>query len=118
MLSNKLFIQAFQEGWTPIGWQDDFLERDDLKSPSQKWWYKAKHIDVIKNIVVDVQSNFWSGEKFIFADPSGQLFTLNLSRAMDMNWSEIIEYYEKVTKVKIQQYPNRIILQKSSVDNN
>ena len=116
--ANKLFLQAFHEGWTPIGWQDDFLERDEFKSPAQKWWDKAKHIDVLKNIVVDVQSNFWSGGKVIFAYPSGQLFTLSLSRAMDMSWSEVIEYYERVTKVKIQQYPNRIILQKPSANNN
>ena len=24
---NKLFLQAFFEGWNPIGWQDEFLER-------------------------------------------------------------------------------------------
>ncbi len=111
---NKLFLQAFKESWNPIGWQDEFLEREEFKSPAEKWWDKAKHIDVLKNIVVDVQSNFWSGGKVIFAYPSGQLFTLNLSRAMHMSWSEVIEYYERVTRVKIQQHPNRIVLQKPS----
>ncbi len=111
---NKLFIQAFNEEWNPIGWKDEFLEREEFKSPAEKWWDKAKHIDVLKNIVFDVQSNFWSGGKIIFAYPSGQLFTLDLSRANNMSWSEIIEYYERVTKVKIQQHPNRIVLQKPS----
>ncbi len=109
---NKLFIQAFKEGWTPIGWKDEFLEREEFKSPAQKWWDKAKNVDVLKNLVVDVQSNFWSGGKIIFAYPSGQLFTLDLSRAMDMSWSSIIEYYERVTGIKIEQYPGRIILHK------
>lgn len=113
---NNLFLQAFNEGWNPIGWQDEFLEREEFKSPAQKWWDKAKNVDVLKNIVVDVQSNFWSGGKIIFAYPSGQLFTLDLSRAMDMSWSSIIEYYERVTGVKIQQHPNRIILQKPSIN--
>ena len=110
--ANKLLLQAFYEEWNPIGWKEEFLNRDEFKSPAEKWWNQARNIDVLKNLVVDVKSNFWSGGQVIFANPSGKLFTLDLSRAMDMSWSQIIEYYERVTGVKIEQHPGRLILHK------
>ncbi len=111
--ANKLLLQAFYQEWKPIEWKDEFLKRDEFKSPAEKWWEQARNIDVVKNLVVDVQDNFWSGGKVIFGTPSGKLLTLNLSRAIDMTWLEIIEYYEQVAGIKIEQYPGRLILHKA-----
>ncbi len=107
---NYLFIQAFNEEWKPIGWKDEFLDRDEFKSPAEKWWKKARHVDILKNLVVDVQSDFFSGGKVVFGTPSGRLFTVGLSRIEHMTWSEIIDYYQEITGVKVGQHSNGIIL--------
>ena len=110
--ANKLLLQAFHQEWNPINWKEEFLNRDEFKSPAEKWWSKARNIDVIKNLVVDVSCNFWSGGRVTFGTPEGQVWTVDLSRVMDMSWSEIIEYYQRVTGIKIEQYPGRLILHK------
>ena len=45
--ANKLLIQAFKEEWNSIGWKDEFLNREEFKSPADSWWDKARNIDVL-----------------------------------------------------------------------
>lgn len=107
---NTFLLKAFSQSWKPIDWKDEILDRDEFKSPAEKWWNKARHVDILKNLVVDVQNDIWSGGKVIFGTPSGRLFTIGLSRIEHMTWSEIIEYYQQVTGVIVERYSNCLIL--------
>ncbi len=113
---NKLLINAFSEQWKPINWKDEFLENKEFKSPGEKWWDKASQIDIIKNLVIDVKDNFWSGGKVIFGSPNGGTWTMDLERVMDMSWSEIIEHYEKVTGIMIESHPGHLLLHKKNLN--
>ena len=102
--ANQLLIDAFTNNWTPIEWEDKFLDNPNFMSPAQKWWSMASQVDIIKNLIVDVQDNFWSGGKIIFVDPAGDTLTMDLERARDLSWEEIIDYYQRITNTEIESY--------------
>ena len=108
--ANQLLIDAFTNNWTPIQWQDNFLDNPNFKSPAQKWWSMARRIDVLKNLIVDVQDNFWSGGKIIFVDPAGDTWSMDLDRANDMTWSQLLNYYQRVTNTVIESDSNGYII--------
>ncbi|MEL6909644.1 MAG: hypothetical protein AAFO85_05485 [Cyanobacteria bacterium J06598_4] len=112
---NQLIVEAFFEQWQPIGWQDEFLENKNFKTAGEKWWLEAKQVDVIKDIVVDIQEDFWSGGKVYFRHPlDGSSFPLSLDRVLDLDWQELISTYERSTKVKIEFTPSRLIFQRQA----
>ncbi|BAZ47069.1 hypothetical protein NIES4102_42120 (plasmid) [Chondrocystis sp. NIES-4102] len=104
--ANQLLIEAFTHNWTPIEWQDSFLENPNFKSPAQKWWSMASRVDILKNLVVDVQDNFWSGGKIIFVDPVGDTWSMDLEQASDLTWEQLLAYYQRVTKTVIESSPS------------
>ena len=110
--ANQLLIEAFTQNWTPIEWQDEFLNNPNFKSPAQKWWEMARQVEVLKNLVVDVRDNFWSGGKIIFVDPAGDTWTMDLERAMDMTWEQLLTYYQRVTNTVIDSYPGGYTIRK------
>ena len=59
---------------------------------------------------MDVKDNFWSGGKIIFKNPTGELWTMDLERAMDMSWQELIEYYQRFTGIIIKSYPGHFLI--------
>ncbi len=111
---NQLLIQAFYEEWKPFEWHDDYLNNEQFKSPAEKWWEQARKVDILKNLIVDVQDNLWSGGKIIFQDPLGATWTMDLDRAMDMSWQQIIEHYQRVTGVVIESQPGYFLFRKES----
>ncbi|MGK7957947.1 MAG: hypothetical protein AB4063_22235 [Crocosphaera sp.] len=111
-----MLIQAFYQQWKPIGWKEEFLDNNDFKSPAEKWWDKASQVDILKSLIVDVKDNFWSGGTIIFKDPNGEPWTMDLERAMDMSWEEIIEHYQRVTGVIIESHPGRFLLRDEQVE--
>ena len=102
--ANQLLIEAFEQEWEPIEWQDEFLNNEQFKTPAEKWWEQARKVDILKNLIVDVKDNFWSGGKITFRNPQGELWTMDLERAMAMSWPEIIDYYQRVTGVIIESH--------------
>lgn len=102
--ANQLLIEAFTRNWTPIEWQDEFLNNPNFKSPAQKWWEMARQVKVLNNLVIDVKDNFWSGGKIIFVDPAGDTWTMDLDRAMDMSWEQLLTYYQRVTNTVIESH--------------
>lgn len=102
---SQVLIQAFHEQWNPIGWQETFLDNEKFQTPAEKWWDKARKVDIVKNLIVDVKENFWSGGKIVFQNPHGECWTMDLERAMDMTWEEIIEYYQRVTGIVVESHP-------------
>ncbi len=113
---NQLLIQAFYQQWKPIGWKEEFLDNNEFKSPAEKWWDKASQVDILKSLIVDVKDNFWSGGTIIFKDPNGEPWTMDLERAMDMSWEEIIEHYQRVTGLIIESHPGRFLLRDEQVE--
>ena len=109
---NQLLINAFFQEWKPIGWQDKFLDNEDFKSPAEKWWNKAQKIDILNSLIIDVQDNFWSGGKVVFKDFNGEPWTMDLDRAMNMTWGEIIEHYQRVTGITIETHSGHFLLHK------
>ena len=112
--ANQLLIQAFYEEWKPFEWHDEYLNNDRFKSPAEKWWDKARKVDILKNLIIDVQDNLWSGGKIIFQYPNGDPWTMDLDRAMDMSWQQIIEHYQRVTGVVIESQPGYFLFRKKS----
>ncbi len=108
--ANQLLIRAFEEQWKPFEWKEEFLNNDQFKSLAEKWWDKARKIDILNNLIVDVKDNLWSGGKIIFKNPTGELWTMDLERAIDMSWQEIIEYYQRVTGTVIESQPGYFLL--------
>ena len=108
--SNQILINAFYKEWKPIGWREEFLKDENFKSPAQKWWDKARKIDILNSLIIDVVDNFWSGGKIFFKVPSREPLTMDLERAMDMNWSDILEHYQRVTGIIIETHPGRFLL--------
>lgn len=102
--ANQLLINAFTNNWTPIQWQDEFLAHPNFLSPAQKWWSMARRIDVLQNLIVDVQDNFWSGGKIIFINPAGDTWTMDLDRAQDLSCSQLLSHYQRVTNTVIESY--------------
>ncbi|MEM9273428.1 MAG: hypothetical protein AAGA80_10770 [Cyanobacteria bacterium P01_F01_bin.143] len=102
---SQVLIQAFSEQWNPIGWQKEFLDNEKFKSLAEKWWDQARKVDILKNLIVDVQENFWSGGKIVFQNPHGECWKMDLERGMEMSWEEIIEYYQRVTRIVIESQP-------------
>ncbi|MGK7897387.1 MAG: hypothetical protein AB4372_28145 [Xenococcus sp. (in: cyanobacteria)] len=100
--ANQLLIQAFEQAWEPIEWQEEFLINEQFKTPGEKWWEQARKIDILKNVIVDVKDNLWFGGKITFQNPQGELWTMDLDRARNMSWQEIIAYYQRVTGVSIK----------------
>ena len=101
---NHLLIEAFTNDWTPIEWHDDFLDHPNFKSPAQKWWSMASQVEILKNLVVDVRDNFWSGGSIIFVNPAGDTWTMDLDRANDMTTEQLLSYYQRVTNTVIESY--------------
>ena len=97
---------AFTNNWTPIEWKDEFLDNPNFQSPAQKWWSTASQVDIIKNLIVDVKDNFWSGGKIIFVNPAGDTWTMDLDRACDLTTEQLIAYYQRVTNTVIESNPN------------
>ena len=110
--ANQLLIEAFTQNWTPIEWEDELLNHPNFKSPAQKWWEMASQIEVLRNLVIDVKDNFWSGGKITFVDPAGDIWTMDLDRAMDMTWEQLIAYYEQVTNTVIESHPRGYTVKK------
>lgn len=110
IVPNQILINAFYQQWKPIGWQEEFLDNENFKSPAQKWWDKARKIDILNSLIIDVVDNFWTGGKILFKVPNGEPLTMDLDRAMDMSWSEIIEHYQRVTGIIIETHPGRFLL--------
>ena len=108
--ANQLLIRAFYQEWEPIAWKEEFLNNDKFRSPAEKWWDQARKVDILKNLIVDVKDNFWSGGKIIFKNPNGELWTMDLERAMDMSWQELIEYYQRFTGIIIKSYPGHFLI--------
>ena len=52
--------------------------------------------------------------QIIFQDPLGGPWTMDLDRAMDMSWQQIIEHYQRVTGVVIESQPGYFLLRKNS----
>ena len=100
--ANQLLIESFTNNWTPIEWQDDFLHNPSFKSSAQKWWEIASQVDVLKNLIIDVKDNFWSGGKIIFVDPNGDTWTMDLDRANDLSWEQLLSHYQRVTNTVIE----------------
>jgi len=113
--ANQLLVQAFSQEWTPIEWDDEFLNHPSFKSPGEKWWEQACQVEVLKNLIVDVKDNFWSGGRIVFVAPTGETWTMDLERAMDMNWNEIIAHYERVTDTAIATSPRGFTIHKGQV---
>ena len=90
--ANQLLLEAFAHNWTPLEWQDEFLQNPHFTSPAQKWWSTASQVEVLKNLIVDVRDNFWS---------AGDTWTMDLDRARDLSWSQLLAYYQRVTNTKI-----------------
>jgi hypothetical protein len=109
---NQLLIQAFYQQWKPIGWQDEYLNNDEFKSQAEKWWDKANQVDILKNLIIDVKDNFWSGGKIIFNHPYDEPWTMDLDRALDMSWQQIIAHYQRVTRTVIESYSGRLVFRK------
>lgn len=99
--ANQLLIEAFTQNWTPIEWQDQFLQNPHFTSPAQKWWSMASQVEVLKHLIIDVQDNFWSGGKITFVNPVGDTWTMDLDRARDLSWSQLLTYYQRVTNTVI-----------------
>lgn len=110
IVPNKILINAFYQQWKPIDWKEEFLDNKNFKSPAKKWWDEARKIDVLNSLIIDVVDNFWSGGKIFFKVPNGEPLTMDLDRAMDMSWSEIIEHYQRVTGIIIETHPGRFLL--------
>lgn len=110
--ANQLLIEAFTQNWTPIEWQDELLNNPNFKSPAQKWWSMASQVEVLKNLIVDVRDNFWSGGKVIFVDPTGDTWTMDLDRANDMTWEQVLTYYQRVTNTVIESDSNSYTIHK------
>ncbi|MDJ0635573.1 MAG: hypothetical protein QNJ34_20460 [Xenococcaceae cyanobacterium MO_188.B29] len=106
---NQLLIKAFYQQWKPIGWKDEYLLNENFKTPAEKWWSKASQVDIIKNLIIDVVDNFWSGGKIIFNHPYGEPWTMDLDIAMDMSWQQIIAHYQRVTKTVIESHLGRLV---------
>ena len=113
--ANQLLIQAFEQEWEPIEWQDEFLINEQFKTPAEKWWQQARKIDILKNLIVDVKDNFWSGGQITFQNPNGELWTMDLERAMDMSWQEIIAYYQRVTGLVIESHSGYFLFRNQEV---
>lgn len=109
---NQLLINAFYQQWKPIGWKDEYLNNDEFKTPAEKWWSKASQVDIIKNLIIDVKDNFWSGGQIIFNHPYGEPWTMDLDTAMDMSWQQIIAHYQRVTKTVIESHSRRLVFRK------
>lgn len=107
---NQLLIEAFTHNWTPIEWQDNFLDNPNFQSPAQKWWSMARQVDILKNLIVDVQDNFWSGGKITFVDTAGDTWTMDLDCANDMTWSQLINYYQRVTNTVIDSSSSGFVI--------
>ena len=110
--ANQLLIQAFYQQWKPFEWKEEFLNNDEFRSPAEKWWDRARKVEILNSLIIDVQDNFWSGGKIIFKDPNGEPWTMDLERAMDMSWQQIIEHYQRVTGIIIESHPGRFVLQR------
>lgn len=110
IIPNQILINAFYHEWKPIGWKEEFINNEQFKSPAQKWWDEARNVDILNSLIIDVVDNFWSGGKIVFKDPNGEPWTMDLERAMDMNWQQIIEHYEEVTGIDIESHTGRFIL--------
>ena len=107
---DQILINAFYKEWKPIEWNDEYLDNENFKSPAQKWWDEARKIDVLNSLIIDVVDNFWSGGKILFKVPNGETLTMDLERAMDMSWSDILEHYQRVTGIIIETHPGRFLL--------
>lgn len=108
--ANQLLIEAFTKNWTPIQWQDDFLHNPNFQSPAQKWWTMASQVEILKNLIVNVQDNFWSGGKITFLDPAGDTWSMNLDRANDLSWEQLLIYYQRVTNTVIESSSSGFII--------
>ena len=109
---NQLLIKAFYQQWKPIDWKDEYLLNENFKTPAEKWWSKASQVDIIKNLIIDVKDNFWSGGQIIFNHPYGEPWTMDLDTAMDMSWQQIIAHYQRVTKTVIESHSRRLVFRK------
>ncbi len=109
---DQLLIKAFYQQWKPIGWKDEYLNNDQFKSPAEKWWDQARQVDILKNLIIDVKDNFWSGGRIIFNHPYDEFWTMDLDRAMDMTWEQIIAHYQRVTKTVIESHSGRLVFLK------
>ena len=110
---DQILINAFYREWKPINWKEEYLNNERFKSPAQRWWDEARKIDILNSLIIDVVDNFWSGGKIVFKDPNGSPWTMDLERAIDMSWQQIIEHYQRVTGVIIESHPGRFILRGS-----
>lgn len=108
--ANQLLVQSFSQEWTPMEWSDEFLNHPSFKSSASKWWSEASQIEVLKNLIVDVQDNFWSGGRVVFSYPDGETWTMDLERVMDMSWQQIIAHYQRVTDTVIEIHPGSFII--------
>lgn len=112
IVPNQILINAFYQQWKPIDWKEEFLDNENFKSPAQKWWDEARKIDVLNSLIIDVVDNFWSGGKIFFKVPNKEPLTMDLERAMDMSWSDILEHYQRVTGIIIETNPGHFVLRK------
>ena len=110
---DQILINAFYREWKPIGWKEEFINNERFKSPARKWWDEARKVDILNSLIIDVVDNFWSGGKIVFQDPNGEPWTMDLERAMDMNWHDILEHYQRVTGIIIESHTGRFILRRS-----
>lgn len=106
---DRLLIKAFYQQWKPIEWKDEYLIHPEFKSPAEKWWDKASQIDVLKNLIIDVKDNYWSGGRIIFNHPYDEPWTMDLDRARDMTWEQIIALYQRVTRTVIESHSGRLV---------
>jgi len=107
---DRLLIKAFYQQWKPIEWKDEYLIHPEFRSPAEKWWDKASQVDILKNLIVDVKDNYWSGGRIIFNHPYDEPWTMDLDRAMDMTWEQIIAYYQRVTETIIESHPESFVI--------
>lgn len=110
--ANQLLIEAFSQNWTPIEWHDHFLYNPNFKSHSQKWWEMASQVAILKNLIIDVEDNFWSGGKITFVDLAGDTWSMDLDRANDMSWEQLLNYYQRVTNTVIESSSNGFTIYK------
>lgn len=109
---DRLLIKAFYQQWKPIEWKDEYLIHPEFRSPAEKWWDKASQVDILKNLIIDVKDNFWSGGRIIFNHPYDEPWTMDLDRAMDMSWQQIIAHYQRVTRTVIESHSGRLVFRK------
>ena len=104
-----MLIKAFYQQWKPIEWKDEYLIHPKFRSPAEKWWDKASQINILKNLIIDVKDNYWSGGRIIFNHPYDEPWTMDLDRARDMTWEQIIAHYQRVTRTVIESHSGRLV---------